>query len=208
MDLKTPLYNLAQFPDVYEPSEDTFLLLDALEKDIPYLLKLKPQLAVEIGSGSGVVITAISQILKSTCAYFSTDINLQACACTKSTAINNGVTIECLNMDLLRCFKNHLFDLIIFNPPYVVTDLEEICGHGLSRAWAGGNKGRTVTDKILRDLPNLLSNKGVCYVVLLKDNDLAEVLKIMEGMNFQYHIVLERKIPGEYLYICKFFKNR
>lgn len=207
MDLKTPFYDLVQFPEVYEPSEDTFLLLDALEKDISYLLNLKPQLAVEIGSGSGVVITAVSQIFKSTCAYFATDINAQACVSTQTIATKNNVHVECLNMDLLKCFKYHLFDLIIFNPPYVVTSPEEICGFGLNRAWAGGMTGRIVIDKVLRDLPNLLSIRGVCYMVLLRDNNIKEIFTMMQELEFLCQIVLERKIPGEYLYICKFLKK-
>lgn len=39
-----------------------------------------------------------------------------------------------------------LVDLIVFNPPYVVTCDDEITGT-LPRAWAGGNKGRVVIDR-------------------------------------------------------------
>lgn len=208
MSLKTPIYDLSQFPEVYNPSEDTFLFLDALEIEIPWLLKLAPKVVVEIGSGSGVVITALSQIFGNSSIYFATDINPQACTATQETAARNNTSVECLNMDLLSCFTERNFDLILFNPPYVLTDQKEIIGHGLNRAWAGGNKGRNITDQILQTIPNLLSEKGVCYMVILRENDPNEITQFMQQLNFSSTIILERKIPGEYLYIYKFFSNK
>jgi hypothetical protein len=46
----TPVYQLKNFPSVYEPSEDTFLLLDALEKDENFIkTKIEPLFCWEIG---------------------------------------------------------------------------------------------------------------------------------------------------------------
>ncbi|CAG5082265.1 Oidioi.mRNA.OKI2018_I69.PAR.g10079.t2.cds [Oikopleura dioica] len=39
---------------VYEPSEDSFVFLDGIEKELQDKCLEKPGLAVEIGSGSGV----------------------------------------------------------------------------------------------------------------------------------------------------------
>lgn len=39
----------AHYEDVYEPSDDTFLLLDALEKDKPLLQALNPGICLELG---------------------------------------------------------------------------------------------------------------------------------------------------------------
>jgi release factor glutamine methyltransferase len=64
--MKTPnLSHLTKkdFENVYEPMEDTFLLLDALEEDLQALEALNPQLICEIGSGSGCVITFLSMLL-------------------------------------------------------------------------------------------------------------------------------------------------
>ncbi|KAJ8931247.1 hypothetical protein NQ314_015866 [Rhamnusium bicolor] len=206
MVLETPKYNLDKYPEVYDPREDTFLFLDALEADTMFLLNLKPKIAVEIGSGSGIVITGLAFILQKSCLYFSTDINYQACLATKNSASLNNVSVECSNMDLLTGFNHNMFDIILFNPPYVVTDSEEISGNGLNCAWAGGVNGREIIDKLLCNISELLTSKGVCYMVLLKENKPEEVVNVMSRFNFNSEIVLQRKIPGEHLYIYKFFR--
>ncbi|XP_049817619.1 methyltransferase N6AMT1 [Aethina tumida] len=207
MNLPTPKYNLNDFPTVYEPREDTFLFLDALEKETSYIKKLNPVTVVEIGSGSGVVITSLSHILQHKCVVFATDVNQAACQATKFTAALNHCTVECINMDLLTNFKGKLFDIILFNPPYVVTEDSEIIGTGLSRAWAGGNMGRVIINRLLFKLNEYLSEKGVCYMVLLKENDLDNIVEILASQGFTSEIVLQRKIPGEHLFVYKFYKE-
>jgi release factor glutamine methyltransferase len=43
------LLKMKDFEFVYEPSDDTFLLCDALEKDRSELIDSRPKLALEIG---------------------------------------------------------------------------------------------------------------------------------------------------------------
>lgn len=206
-NIKTPVYNLQAFPKVYEPREDTFLFLDALELEITQLFLIKPTVVAEIGSGSGVIISAVAHILGNSCIYLATDINPQACLATKSTAIKNASFVQCLNMDLLSCFKEKLFDIILFNPPYVLTEINETFGNDLNRSWAGGSNGRDITDKFLLQLPNLLSENGVCYMVILKENNPKEIVELLETIHFCSQVILDRKIPGEHLYIYKFFRS-
>lgn len=207
MALKTPIYDLKSYPNVYEPREDTFLFLDAIELEINSLKKLNPTFALEVGSGSGVVITALQTILKNFCAYFATDINLEACLATKHTATLNNAFIEPCRMNLSFSFCEKLFDLVLFNPPYVVTDNDELIGSGINRAWAGGALGRQVIDIFLQNLPNILSEKGVCYMVILKENNPIAIMEKMKTYNFQSEIVIERKFMGEHLYVLKLFAS-
>ena len=39
----------AEFESVYEPAEDSFLLLDAIEAELPELIRLRPEVCVEVG---------------------------------------------------------------------------------------------------------------------------------------------------------------
>ncbi|XP_066153793.1 methyltransferase N6AMT1 [Euwallacea fornicatus] len=203
MALPTPIYDLWQFPDVYEPSQDSHLFLDALEKDREEIVSRHPTLALEIGSGSGILITALGTILQSSCACFSTDINFSACQATKKTSLLNKVSIESLAMNLTDMFKC-CFDVVLFNPPYVVTESGEVSGRGLNRAFAGGLKGRLIIDKFLEVVPKVLSEKGVCYLLLLKENDIKEVVKNLEKAGLKGELVIQRKLPGEHLFVYKF----
>ncbi|EFA06234.1 HemK methyltransferase family member 2-like Protein [Tribolium castaneum] len=110
-------------------------------------------------------------------------------------------------MDLLFNFRENLFDVILFNPPYVVTDSAEIRGCGLSRAWAGGCTGREITDQVLCNLQNFLTPKGVCYMVILKENNIDEITSLVRKNNFRSEVIKDRKIRGEHLFILKFSKN-
>lgn len=206
MSVKTPVYDLLDFPTVYEPSEDTFLFLDALELEVNFLKSLNPILSVEIGSGSGVLSSALAEILENV--TFATDINIDACRATVQTSKLNHQQVETCTMDLLNQFRSNLFDIILFNPPYVPTIESEISnsGFGINRAWAGGLDGRKVTDRLLNKLQELLSDTGVLYLLLLKQNNVNDVKELMDRKGFQFQLILERKIVGEHLYVVKFYK--
>ncbi|XP_026463829.1 hemK methyltransferase family member 2 [Ctenocephalides felis] len=193
------------FLDIYEPAEDSFILLDALEKDLEFLHLLNPSLCCEIGSGSGINITSLANTIKAS-SFFCTDINPKACNISKKTAEINGTNIECFNMDLLSSFRKNIFDVIIFNPPYVVTEDDEISESNISRSWAGGEKGRIIIDKMLHDLPSMLTSKGVCYLVVIAENKPSEIIKNMSLVGYDTQIVLERRIRGEFLSVLKFYK--
>lgn len=42
-------FNAADYRKVYEPASDTFLFLDSLEKELPFLISLQPSICVEVG---------------------------------------------------------------------------------------------------------------------------------------------------------------
>lgn len=95
--METPLWNFEGTIHVYEPSEDSFLLMDALESDLQFIKDKKPSLVLEIGSGSGIIICALSKALCG-CAYFvAVDISRKACLMTQDTCAINSAQVRYLN---------------------------------------------------------------------------------------------------------------
>lgn len=80
--------------NVYEPAEDTFLMLDALEEELNYLTNLTPATVLEIGPGSGVLIAAVSSFFKSQAFCWAIDINPDACIVAKDTAVLNNTRVR------------------------------------------------------------------------------------------------------------------
>ncbi|XP_061387010.1 methyltransferase N6AMT1 [Musca vetustissima] len=200
------------YEHVYEPAEDSFLLLDALEADLEFIENdLKPLVCLEIGPGSGIVITAIAKRLPhSLC--MACDINPYACRVTKRTCTRNDTHVECVQGNLTDAFKSNTIDLLIFNPPYVVTADHEIelpdkfgqcTSDNLVHSWAGGEHGRRIIDILLPQLNDVLSPKGVFYLLLLRENKPDEIIEQLTLFGFQSKKFMERRIPGEYLYILK-----
>lgn len=214
--METPLTSHLTADDyehVYEPAEDSFLLLDALEADLDFLDTLQPRLCVEIGSGSGVIITALAKRLSHTALCLATDINPRACDATRRTAQHNGARVDCVQCNLTDALRLRCVDVLLFNPPYVVTSDEELYAkkpeeigttqRNLVYSWAGGKDGRRVTDILLEQLDDILSPSGVLYLLLLRENKPDEIIKQLNNSNFKAVKHMERRIPGEYLYILK-----
>ncbi|KAG5496270.1 hypothetical protein JKF63_02571 [Porcisia hertigi] len=268
---------------VYEPEADTFLFLEALDKDARMLCSLQPERCVEIGCGSGTVITHLRCLLLSSVAAagpqgidaqnpergcrtssspgtfrdpicYAVDVNplaLEATAITwtdtllkyfrravladfgehsiqapipallATPVVNSAdsaaspspsvdaddVTSSAFSASTLclRRFQGDLFDalsridsvsvlfdVVLFNPPYVPTSLEELQSaiaqkDVITAAWCGGPKGRVVLDRFLNQLPSVLSRRGICYVVLIKENDVSDVVAFAQAA-FRKHL--------------------
>ncbi|XP_062982793.1 methyltransferase N6AMT1 isoform X2 [Elgaria multicarinata webbii] len=169
------------FGEVYEPSEDTFLLLDALEGD-----------AEELRSAG------------------CTDINPVASLCTAETAIRNNVDVQPIVTDLVTGLLPRLHgkvDVLLFNPPYVVTPSVEIQSHGIEAAWAGGKNGREVMDRLIPLVSDLLSAKGLFYLVTIKENNSDEIIETLQKCGLQGTRALSRQAGRENLSILKFQKS-
>lgn len=210
--METPLvtpFSSDEAASVYEPAEDSFLLIDALEKELPNIVDRKPTLCLEVGSGSGIISTAIAKALGSTCHCIATDINPKAANMTKKTSHGNGVHVEAVVADLVEPFLERLqeqVDLLLFNPPYVVTSSEEVKGQMLTRSWAGGEDGREVIDRLAPFVPRLLSPKGLYYLLVLKQNKPDDICRIMEAAGMQSRVVISRRCGAEFLSVLCFHK--
>ncbi|KFG60311.1 methyltransferase domain protein [Toxoplasma gondii RUB] len=316
------------FPDVYEAAEDSFLFLDALAEDLPFLLRRRPSLVLEMGSGSGCVISFLRTLFlrafdassrdalsakpakeEATVAdannggtttdahtahiasrpspsssspsspssspsssssssplfipcFFAVDCNLSATEATLETARRSEKSesrdcraatrlrgrsdhrdeapesvsatspdraescrcaVDAVASDLFRAFRpserrklpssssSHspssreagnasrhegLFDVVLFNPPYVPGSPRERPRNPADWAWWGGEDGREVIDQFLRQVTANLTAAGVLYLVLEKRNRIDQVVAHMEAEGFAAKQVKRRKIHG------------
>ncbi|KAI9781183.1 MAG: S-adenosylmethionine-dependent methyltransferase [Geoglossum umbratile] len=104
----------------------------------------------------------------------------------------SGIFLDPLLADLSTPLKSQTVDLLIFNPPYVPTPTLpsppteappaipsfEQDSHLLSLSYAGGPNGMATTDRLLQQLPDILSpERGVAYILLCEQNRPEEVKK-------------------------------
>lgn len=221
--LPTP-YVKCDYEKVYEPSEDTFLLLDALEEDQSYLAeKFEDKLALvcELGPGTGTVITFMMQNNipnKGKSIYLALDINPWAVETTLDTAERNGCgkcVLEPVQSNLNTSLRRNEVDILVFNPPYVpaekvpdVPDNKDQIHQWLDLALEGGKDGMVVTQEVLDQLDNILSTDGVAYILFCAQNKPVEVTKIMaEKYSWKIDLVLHRKAGWEVLSVYRFSRT-
>ena len=144
--LPTPATSHVDFDKIYEPSEDSFLLLDTLSSpsEAKFLAErfgsfhnaesVTP-LILEVGIGSGVVlafVTANAQRIfgRSDVLAMGTDVNIFACKAARRTVLaaceqinsEQGLFFtDTITADLASPIRRGSVDVLIFNPPYVPT---------------------------------------------------------------------------------------
>jgi len=197
---------------VYEPAEDTFILLDALEAEADIIRSLAPRVCLEIGSGTGVVSSFLAQIVGASNSFFlCTDINPHAAKCTARTGLYNKFLLYPVVASLSRplsCRLVHAVDVFLFNPPYVPTYDDEMNiaqhGAGIAGSWAGGIDGMQVTNALLGQVDDLLSPRGRFYLVGVKQNNVPKLREFMENaFSLRSEIVLQRRAGREHLFVLR-----
>jgi release factor glutamine methyltransferase len=210
--LPTPDTSHVPYRRVYEPAEDSFLLLDTLSSPSEsaflssrFTLPASPPLVLEVGPGSGVILaflTVHANTIFGTCGVMTAgvDVNRFACLATRETvhkaeraavaddAIEKpGLFLDTIQGDLVSCLRSGEVDVLVFNPPYVPTPtlpssmsgsadgregeaLFQEESHLLELAYAGGRDGMEVTNRLISELPDVLSARGCAYVLLCAQN--------------------------------------
>lgn len=128
---------------VYPPSEDTFVLIDAIAE----LEAAELDEAAEIGCGAGL---AALEIARKSRRLVATDLDFSSTIKTyqafKLGMLNDKVDVVCCSaMDAIRPGKT--FDLIVSNPPYLPVTEGELDHDEVS--YAGGSDGSRVATEII-----------------------------------------------------------
>lgn len=170
--LPTPSTSHVCFDRVYEPAEDSYLLLDTLAspsetaflhnrfaKDTSSDHPHGSPVALEVGVGSGVVLAFLAAnahtiLGRTDLLTLGTDLNSFACRAAAQTVRNaiqpqnprdssSSVFLDIVNADLATVIRPHSIDIFIFNPPYVPAELPNYANHERYNALASEQQKTT-----------------------------------------------------------------
>jgi len=182
---KDYVFNVSEY--VYEPAEDSFLFAE-------YLLSESGKYVLDMGTGCGIlgVVAAASDSR-----VVAVDINPYAVRCARENARLNHVAdkFSFIRGDLFGSLKaNVLFDLILFNAPYLPTNRRE--GKSwLEHAWAGGINGRRIIDKFISQSSSHLLPRGRVLLLQSTLSGVEKTLKSFKGKGLKARTLLVEDLP-------------
>lgn len=152
--------------------------------------------------------------------FYVTDVGQHAVKVSQRTlsSINaSELAGETVRMDLLSGWRKQeqgtaqsqtgFFDIVLFNPPYVVTDSAEVGASDIASTWAGGDRGREVTDRLLPEISRCLAASGVFYLLCINENDPQELCALLLQNGFkEAKIISQRRAMNESLKIIRAIK--
>jgi release factor glutamine methyltransferase len=173
--------------EIYNPSEDSFLLSSVLEKEIPKLLKKNKDLKfLEMGTGSGIQLkTAVKSGIKKQ-NIFSCDVNSSAVSHCKALGFNSVVS------DLFENIKGR-YNIIILNPPYLPLDSREPKDSRVSTT--GGKKGSEIINRFLKQTKKHLTKDGKIFILI------SSLTKGTDFKGFRKKTLAKQKLFFEELFV-------
>jgi release factor glutamine methyltransferase len=172
---------------VYQPAEDSWLLAQAAKCEAQPLDRI-----LEIGVGSG----AVSEQFSLTHFVVGTDINPHAVR----LAHTRGIHV--IRADLFSGLCT-LFDLILFNPPYLPTQPEERVNDWLEYALDGGEDGCDTIERFFAHAQLYLTDNGRVLVLFSSLNNAERVNGILQTHGWNSSLILEEIVEGERLYVLR-----
>lgn len=175
---------------VYGPAEDSSLLAAAVIDHIRPTDRV-----LDLGTGSGYIAQKIRAETGAT--VIGADLNRDACRVARSEGIATVQT------DLVDGFRNAVFDVVVFNPPYLPelpeSDLEE----WFDQAVTGGPTGRELIDRFLRKGARVIRPGGTVFLLISSLTGIAAVRETARAAKFDSEIIAEDAYPGETLAVLK-----
>ena len=185
-------------PEVYDPAEDTFLLLESIEVK-------KDNSVLEIGTGCGIIALECARIGAN---VICSDINHYAIKLVKRNYQRNKPIMkgkfDVRIGDLFDVVKSQeKFDVIIFNPPYLPTKKNDFVGGSgwFDVATNGGINGLSLTKRFIEELKYHLKRQGRAYFVFSSLADRKKLEYILTESKLKYRIVKSQKFIDEIINI-------
>ncbi|MEM4576768.1 MAG: methyltransferase [Candidatus Nezhaarchaeales archaeon] len=178
---------------VYQPSDDTFMLLDNLKLNCG-------ELVLDVGTGSGIL--AINYAL-SGCYVVGIDVSKVAVRNAQYNAKINKVEERTafLCSDVTSALRDNCeFDAIIMNPPYLPSTGDPRIDEP---SWSGGIDGTSMILRVIKDVYRVLSKNGRLYFVTSSFTENDKILSTLKSTNLQYSILAKKRFWLEELFLVE-----
>jgi len=191
-------------PEVYEPAEDTFLLLDTID--------INPAESVlEIGSGTGIISLWCAQHQAN---VIASDINPFAIELLKKNIRKNTSDLRGILKARMGDMYDSIdprerFDVIIFNPPYLPEgSIEESKKLGwIDTATNGGREGIQPSLRFLNKLPYHLKKRGRAYLIVSSFSTVERIQSTILVNDMHYKVLQQLRCNNELLEVYKITLN-
>lgn len=211
-----PVIN-CDFKNVYNPSDDTYLILDYFKSNInkSYFDGLKIseiKRILDLGTGTGI-IAIFFQIIKNYNPNFNPEIYASdiledaiTCAQLNEKANSPGNEIRFIHSNLFDSFPNILkqsFNIIIFNPPYLPSSELIENKKSIDYSWNGGEQGYELIFKFLKTALTFLNLSEPHYIYYISSSrtDLIELNRKIQKLGYRTSIIKEHHIFFENIYL-------
>lgn len=179
-------------PEVYDPAEDSFLLLESITID-------PKDSILELGTGCSLIALACACQGAS---VICSDINPYAIQLTRRNIERNRHLlkgdIEIRQGDLFSVLKsNERFTVILFNPPYLPTKKNEKIDEWFDTATDGGPTGLKLTKRFLKGLHTHLQPNGRAYFIFSSLSKRSTLEQYLKNERLSAKIIASHRYDGE-----------
>lgn len=180
---------------VYQPAEDSALLAGEAAAD---LVGTAPSTLLDVGTGSGYVGARLAEATGARAV--GVDVNREACLRARERGLEPVVG------DLVGPFRDHAFDAVVFNPPYLPATAAADWSDAFDLAVTGGRTGREVIERFVDDVGRVLAPDGVVYLVVSSLTGVEAVVERAADRGFSAAALEDASFPGETLTVLKLWR--
>jgi release factor glutamine methyltransferase len=178
--------------NVYQPQEDSRLLVDAMH----HTALIPGRRVLDLCTGSGFVAIAAAEM---GCASVTAcDTCPHAVRCSRGNAVLAGVEVDVRHGSWTEAVDWAPFDVVVANPPYVPAppgDEPARASAGPSWAWDAGPDGRLVLDPLCESAPKLLCDGGSLLLVHSAIAGVQQSLDRLKWAGLRSEVIASKWIP-------------
>jgi HemK-related putative methylase len=180
---------IVSLPGVYRPQDDTSLLVEALKRQV----MTDSTRVLDLCAGTGALSVAAAKAGAGR--VLAIDISRRAIVNVGLNRLLNNVGVEARRGDLTEALNGEVFDLVVSNPPYVPSEIDELPATGIERAWNAGTSGRVLLDRIIASAPDVLAPGGSLLLLQSVLCDVGKTEAMLEERGMSAEVVAWRSIP-------------